>query len=69
MIDPETVDTPLFTTIVGGLVEKVNGLYCFLEVPNGFELVKVGDPLPPGWSLIPTNAAALRIMDQVSHAS
>jgi len=46
-----------YTTCYGGKVQYKNGIPIFKSLPNtsGF---KVGDRVPEGWSVIPTNAWA-----------
>lgn len=55
---------PVWGTQGGGLVREVNGQHVFVTKPDCVAY-NVGDTMPPEWGLIPANAAARDVVDQI----
>jgi len=55
----ETYDYPVYYTQGGGLVRTSHHWYIFVEAPEQFPALGIGDRMPEGWGVIPANDLAM----------
>jgi hypothetical protein len=53
----------VYTTDHGGELKRVGGRLVFTKQPN-YMGIKVGDPLPANWRLLPKDDATLKSMEE-----